>query len=432
MLPPPSSPLRTPGYKPLLASYTINELGDAVGLVALSVLVFDRTDSAFALVAFFMCARVVPALVAPALTARLDQLAVGRVLPGLYVLEALVFVALALQVDSFTLPVVLALGVVDGTLALAGRSLSRGAIAVLLQARGLLREGNALVNVAFGVASVAGLAAGGVLVSAASLQAAILVDAGSFLAIAVLLGGSRTLPAGTVTEARERFRERLRAGLQRARRDRLVGGLIVWQGLAFVFFTLVIPIEVVYVRETLGAAPGTLGLLLATWSGGILVGSLAYVRLSRAPALMLVLGSSAAVGVGYAGMGLSRTVALACAFSVVGGLGNGIQWVSVVTLLQEATPPDFQARISGLLESVAAAAPAVGYLVGGALTALLSPSAAYLTAGIGVLVLVALGALRGPALLERSDIADAGPGEPQPAGDPIVDERSKVVVEKLL
>ena len=52
--------------------------------------------------------------------------------------------------------------------------------------------------------------------------------------------------------------------------------------------------------------------------------------------------------------------------SVVGGAGNGIQWVAVMTALQEATPTEYQARMSGLLESIGAAMPGVGFLLGGA------------------------------------------------------------------
>ncbi len=426
-----TAPLRVPGYRALLSSYGINETGDAIGLVALSVLVFDRTDSPMALVAFFLCSRVLPALLAPAITARIDQLPVRRALPALYAAEAVLFLLLAALVDAFALPLVLLLALGDGTIALVGRGISRGAIASSLQAHGLLREGNALVNVAFGLASVVGLAAGGVLVSAFSLQVALVIDAGSFAVIAAGLALARNLPPGTREEAREAFRARLRAGLRLARRDRLIGPLVLWEGLAFVFFALVIPIEVVYVKETLKADSGVLGALLACWSGGILVGSLAYVKLSRSPALLLVLGSSAAVGVGYAGMGLSRTVVLACAFSVVGGLGNGIQWVSVVTLAQERTPADYQARISGLLESVAAAAPAVGFLLGGLLTTLASPSAAYLTAGCGVLVLVALAAVAGRRLLAGSDLDDDR-DDHRPPLEPVVDERGQVVVEQTL
>ena len=431
-MPSATAPLRVPGYRPLLGSYAVNETGDAIGLVALSVLVFDRTDSPMALVAFFLCARFLPALAAPAITARLDQLPVRRALPALYALEAVCFLALAALVPHFSLPLVLVLALLDGTLALVGRGISRGAIASILSTRGLLREGNALVNVAFGLASVVGLAAGGVLVSAATLQVALVVDAASFALIAAGLAVCRTLPPGTREEARQAFRARLRAGLQLARRDRLIGPLVAWEGLAFVFFALVIPIEVVYVEETLGASAGVLGALLACWSGGILLGSLAYVRVSRAPALALVLGSSAAVGAGYVGMGLSRTVLLACVFSVVGGLGNGIQWVSVVTLAQERTPPDYQARISGLLESVAAAAPAVGFLLGGLLTTLATPSAAYLTAGGGVLVLVLAAAVLGRRRFSAASDLDDDRDDHRSPLELVVDERGEVVVQQPL
>ena len=84
-------------------------------------------------------------------------------------------------------------------------------------------------------------------------------------------------------------------------------------------------------------------------------------------------------------MATADTLLVACLVSIVGGAGNGVQWISVVTALQEATPADYQARIVGLLESLGAAMPGVGYLLGGALVALGSPRTAYAVAGAGVL-----------------------------------------------
>ena len=60
--------------------------------------------------------------------------------------------------------------------------------------------------------------------------------------------------------------------------------------------------------------------------------------------------------------------------SVIGGAGNGVQWVAVMTALQEATPPEYQARMSGLLESIGAAMPGVGFLLGGVLVAARLPA----------------------------------------------------------
>jgi MFS family permease len=105
--------------------------------------------------------------------------------------------------------------------------------------------------------------------------------------------------------------------------------------------------------------------------------------------LGLILVSTALIGLAYLGMSQASTLWLASAMSVVGGVGNGVQWVAVMTALQEATPPELQARMAGLLESIGAAMPGVGYLLGGVLTQLGSPRTAFAFAGIGVLLLVA-------------------------------------------
>ena len=48
------------------------------------------------------------------------------------------------------------------------------------------------------------------------------------------------------------------------------------------FFTLVIPIEVIYARESLGVGSRGFGLLLAAWGVGIVVGSLLYLVVKSA------------------------------------------------------------------------------------------------------------------------------------------------------
>ena len=58
-------PLRRPLFRRLATSYAVNELGDWMGIVALSVLVFDRTGSALATAGLFLGTRFLPALLAP-------------------------------------------------------------------------------------------------------------------------------------------------------------------------------------------------------------------------------------------------------------------------------------------------------------------------------------------------------------------------------
>jgi MFS family permease len=390
------APLAVRPFSRLLASYTVNELGDSIGIVALAVLVYDRTQAVAPTAAFFIAAKFLPALVAPALTARLDQASLRRSLPTLYVIEAATFATLALIADGdFLLPLVLALALLDGALAITGRGLTRGAVAAVLQPAGLLKEGNALMNIGFAVASVGGAALAGLLISEFGLATALLVDAASFATIAAILALTRDLPR--VSLERAPWRERFGAGMRFARHVPQVRLLLVGQALALVLFTLIVPIEVIYAKESLGASDAGFGILLASWGAGIVIGSLVYLVVKQRSAFGLIVISTALIGAAYLGMATAETLFVACLISVVGGAGNGVQWIAVVTTLQEMTPIDYQARIMGLLEALGAAMPGIGYLIGGALVALGSPRTAYAFAGAGVLLLVLIALVLHPS-----------------------------------
>jgi MFS family permease len=403
------APLAVRPFSRLLTSYTVNELGDAVGIVALAVLVYDRTEAVAPTAAFFIAAKFLPALVAPALTARLDQMALRRSLPTLYLVEAAAFAALALIASGdFFLPLVLALGLLDGALAITGRSLTRGAVATILQPAALLKEGNALMNIGFAIASVGGAALAGLLIAQFGVAIALLFDAASFLAIAITLALTRDLPHAHIEQ--EPFRARFSAGMRFARRSPGVRLLLIGQAVALMLFTLVIPIEVIYAKESLGTSDAGFGILLASWGAGIVVGSLVYLLIRQRSALALIIVSTALVGIAYLGLATAETLLVACLVSVLGGAGNGVQWISVVTTLQEMTPTDYQARIVGLLESLGAAMPGVGYLIGGTLVALGSPRTAYAVAGAGVLALVLAALLVRPSLA-RAPVPRRRPGD---------------------
>ena len=151
--------------------------------------------------------------------------------------------------------------------------------------------------------------------------------------------------------------ERLRSGLAFARRDPRVRLLLGGQSIALILFTLIIPIEVIYAKESLGTTSAGFGVLLASWGAGIVAGSILFVVVRKRSATRLILLSTAAIGLAYVGMAGAQSLLVACLLSVLGGTGNGIQWVSVMTALQEATPNDYQARMVGLLESSLAAMP---------------------------------------------------------------------------
>jgi MFS family permease len=228
---------------------------------------------------------------------------------------------------------------------------------------------------------IAGLAVG--LVGPAS---ALVIDGGSFLVAAALLVRASGLRA--TAQVPSGGDDRLREGLRYIARKPALRALILGEGAAFVFFYLVIPVTVVYATRSLHAGSGGYAAMLTTWGVGVAIGSAVQVRLARRAGATMILISTGAVAAGYLGTAVAPSLVLACAASVIGGIGNGTQWASVETAVHQLVDEAFRARTAAVLESLAAIAPGAGILFGGALTALFSPRAAYLVAGAGLVGLV--------------------------------------------
>lgn len=383
------SPLRLPGFPSLGAAYTVNELGYWLGEIALAILVFQQTGSPIATAALFCGMHFAPAFLGPPLLARVETLPVRVSLPLLYAVEALVFAVLALMVDEFALAFVLILATIDGSAAAASRALTRAAAAAVLAPANQLREGNALLNIAFTIGAAGGPALAGLVIAGAGIQTALFADALSFLAAAAILAVAPLKPLET-DDPGLGWGERLRRGIAYVRTRPTLARLLAAQGVAFIFFALVLPIEVVFAVETLDAGDTGYGVLIASWGVGMFVGSTLFALLRKVPLGLLLVVSTAAIGAAYLGTSIAPTLAVACAASVVGGIGNGVQWIALVTAVQELTRASYQARVLSMLEALGSAAPGIGFILGGVLASVFSPRLSYAVAGFGVLVVLAL------------------------------------------
>jgi MFS family permease len=98
-----------------------------------------------------------------------------------------------------------------------------------------------------------------------------------------------------------------------------------------------------------------------------------------------------AVAAAYAVMGVAPSLALACAGAVVGGVGNGVQWVAVASLVQRRAPAAAGWRVTAVLESIAVLAPGAGFLLGGVAATAFDPRTCMLaiSAAIAAVALVA-------------------------------------------
>jgi MFS family permease len=245
---------------------------------------------------------------------------------------------------------------------------------------------------------------GGLAVALLGPATALVIDGGSFLLAAALIARAPTLRAnlGPATP-RSATRGRLREGLRYISGHPTLRALIVGEGVAFVFFYLVVPVTVVYTTRSLHVGAGGYAAILAAWGAGIALGSVVQLRLARRVGSTMILISTAAVAAGYLGTAAAPTLVVACAASVIGGVGNGTQWASVETMMHQLVEEAFRVRAAAVLEALASIAPGIGIVLGGALTALFSPRAAYVAAGVGLIVLITAGKLSRVSIVAPSE-----------------------------
>jgi MFS family permease len=404
----------SPRLRRILGAYTINQLGTWFGTVALSVAVYDHTHSAVAVTALFL-ARFLPALAVPALVARVEASPRRGRLSAIYAIEAASAAALAGLVWHFWLPAILALVALDGAGALVASALLRTEAARAepsspgsADARGeqtsqpstlssaapdaLLGGGveaesqapeahdaNAALNVALSVSVVVGpiLAAGAV--ELFGVPVAMLIDAASFLVCGALLIDLHPYVeerTGTSVLAR------LGAAWDYLRETPTLRALLLTEAAALVFFETGAPAEVIYAKSTLHAGDLGYGRLLSAWGVGMVIGSILFARVGKRSLGGMLTGGTFAVGLAYIGFAAAPSLALAALAAVVGGIGNGVQWASLIGTVQQLTPQRLHGRLMGTVESIGALCPLIGLPLSALVLTLGSPRVAFLVFGL--------------------------------------------------
>lgn len=410
--------LRLPAFRRLLAAYVLNEFAWSIGTLALSLLVYRETRSALGSAAFFICSQFLPAVLSPALVTRLDVHAMRRVLPVLYAVEALLFGILVWFTHHFALVPVLVLALMDGAIAAAARSLAAAARTQILKPLDLLHEGNALSNFGFSGALMAGPVLGGLVVAAGGTVAALLVNCGLFAGIALVLSVTvlpdARPPAGSGLS-------RLFEGVAQVRRDRLLSRLLAVQAVGLVFFTISIPVEVVYAQHTLRAGPKGYGVLLGAWGLGAVVGSAAFARWRRRSTVSLIVASGLSVAAGFGIMAVAPTLVVAVVGAALVGLANGVESIAARTAVQQQASDQWMALVMSLNDSISQLAPGLGILLGGVIAAAASSRIAFGVAAAGALGF----ALAVPVVL-RGTVAAHDNRPPPPGPAPAASEEAGV------
>ena len=165
--------------------------------------------------------------------------------------------------------------------------------------------------------------------------------------------------------------------------------LFLVQVAGLLFFTMSIPVEIVFVKHSLHAGTKAYGALLSAWGAGTVAGSATYARWRTATLPTWIVSGSTVLGLGFVLMAVSPSLGLAIAGAVLAGIGNGVWAVAARTALQEHVEDSWMALVMSFNESIFQFMPGVGIAVGGAVAALAGPRVALAAGGAGALAVAA-------------------------------------------
>ncbi|HEV7711288.1 MAG TPA: MFS transporter [Asanoa sp.] len=364
--------------------------GDALAATTLALALQDRGAGGLAISGLWIAATL-PLVVLVPLTGRLVDRFDSRVLlVGTGLAQAVVCLALAFvtaPIALIGLVAVLATG-----LAITNPTFS--ALVPSMVSRDDLPKASALGQTASMIGSLLGPAAAGFLVAGFGTRPPLLINAATYLAVAVaglLLrtrrGGAPAATNGSVS-----------AGPWRLRTD----GLLLTTFLAFGAVVAgvggVNVIEVFFVRDTLGASTSAFGLVTAAWTGGMAAGAWVFVRIVRrydddtglVRAMLTLLGATCVPVVLSAAATHAWQVAV---LWLIGGLLNGGLGVFSTILVARRVREADRGRAFSVLNAAANGGAMCGYVLAGALLGPFSPRTLIFTFGLaGVLVVIAAAA----------------------------------------
>ena len=395
---------RNPQLRRLELSWAGYYLGEWTHFVALSVYAFSIGGAA-ALGALGLV-RMIPAAIALPLGGLLaDRYPRQRVLLGIYVIRALLMVAMtaALAADgSRALVFTLA-----GLAAVAGapvRPATLSLVPMLARTPRELVATNVSSSTLEGLGTLAGPVVGGVLAATAGVDFAIAVAAAVNVICAMLVSAIRR--EGEVAGARRR--------VERSLRHELLGGVHTLVNephprlIVFLFNSqtmvrgLLNVLLVVASIELLGMGDAGVGWLNAALGAGALAGGLAAVGLVARRRLAGVFGIALVLwGAPIALIGAWPRAGWALVCLGIVGIGNALLDISGFTLLQRTVDEHVLGRVFGVFEIGCAVAVAIGSLLGSVLVEQLGIRAALVVTG-AILPTLALLSYRG---LRRIDAA---------------------------
>ena len=413
------SPPRRAPLAALLGANAISLAGNTLSGVAIPWYVLETTDSALR-AGLVAVAGIVPTIVAAAVGgAVVDRLGHKRtsVLADVASGGSVALIPLLDRTTGLAFWHLLVLVFLGALLDAPGSTARDSLLPDLAAAAALpLERANAAAHVIQSLAGLLGPPLAGLLVVAFGPSDVLWLDAASFAVSAGLV--ALAVPAPPPRErATGRYLDEVRDGLRFLRGDRLLVAIgltaAVVNFLAAPLFGVVIP---VYARTVLGSA-SDLGLVLAGFGAGSLLGATAFGVLGpRLPRRRTLIGASIGIAVPFWALAATPSLALTVAAFGLTGLATGVINPLAITVLQERVPTALRGRVFGAFMATVLIAAPLGMLLTGALIEAVGLRSMLLGQGVACLA-VTLSMFVNPAFreLDRPGSSRAASGEPSTA-----------------
>ena len=333
-------------FRLVFSSTTISAIGDGVAAIALVFAVLHIAhDSPTAVGVVLACRQAAAAAITLAAGVIADRLPRHLVLVAVAAVQAVVQTTVGVLVVTghasvWLLAVLGAMyGLADGFVIPAQNGLIP---AVVSKVR--LQQANALLGLSRSILGFGAPAVGGILVAAGSPGSAILVDAATFVAAALLLARVKVEPRADVVEPEPFFSE-LRGGWSEFRRQRWIFNTIIFFGIgnfASQSWTVLAPL---IIKDHYGGA-STYGLVLSAFGIGLVLGGLITLRWHpKRPLLVSCLGA-VPFGLGQWMLALLVPLPVLYASQVIAGTCLAIHLALWFTVFQQQVPEESRSRVS--------------------------------------------------------------------------------------
>jgi MFS family permease len=368
-----------PSFGRLALATLASGFGTWAAFVALTVDVFDRTNSATWVSALFV-ADFLPAIVIGFAAASLvDRLPRRRLMIGADLVRFAVFAALPLAGSA---AVIVALAAVAGFATGFFRPAVYAGLPNLVS-DDELANANSILQTIENLTLATGPILGGALVATTGPDVAYLINAATFLASAALLAGipGRLLQAATAA-GRGYWRD-LSDGFALIRRSRALLTILAAWNVVMLATAAANVSEIVLAKDAFDAGDFGYGLLVGATGIGLAFGSLLAGSFLEHRALAAVYaGSIGVIAVGLLAAAASPDVWVAAACVAFVGVGNGAAVVCNALLVQRGAPDELRGRAFTVLMSSNYAVLGLGILVAGPLTDALGARVVWAIAGV--------------------------------------------------